>query len=557
MSSLLPPLRRAIRQHGIAFLLVAIAGALLYVPFLGNPALFDDANLYATRGLAERATIPFDLQLRTLPYFTIAAIEVLADGSMVANRLFGLAMHALCGFLVARFVLALLGAARGVEAHAGDRPIAIAAGVLFAVHPVAVYGAGYLAQRTTVFATVFTLASVLLLIDAIRQERFGRAVAAAMLYALAALSKEHALMVLWAAALGVPLLMRADARGWKVAGVYLVAGLPAFLWVAAQVAGLLGMAYEPFVQRSGAFEGAAPWGDTRGMQWFASVGHQCGFFFEYWLRWWLPLPGWLSADLRPDLTTGWTLAGAALRIVTFAAVTLASVVLVIRGRGPLRAAGFGVAFAATLFVTELGTVRFQEPFVLYRSYLWAPGWLLAAAALVAALAAHVDRRVVATAAAVIAVVFGGVAHGRLETWRTERALWEDAAAKLPEGRPSGTARIYLNRGLARLRDGEREAALADFAHINATTPSSWFGRFGEAVAALRDRDHALALERIDEVLERSGGSRSYMHYRAAALEGLGRDDEALAVYRELLAGGDLLAGARIDVIRQRQARASR
>ncbi len=56
----------------------------------------------------------------------------------------------------------------------------------------------------------------------------------------------------------------------------------------------------------------------------------------------------------------------------------AAFILLLRGasKGLL---GFALLFPWVLFATELASVRLQEPFVLYRSYLWIPGLFIALA----------------------------------------------------------------------------------------------------------------------------------------------------------------------------------
>ena len=132
-------------------LVVGLASA-LYLPFLANPPVFDDLFFFSGRSFSYYATHPFDLALRVPPYFSLAIVQVIW-GTMEAHRILGLALHAACALALYKLIFDLQQyAARraaappgaGLEAHA---PAFIAAAV-FAIHPVAVYGAGYLIQRS-------------------------------------------------------------------------------------------------------------------------------------------------------------------------------------------------------------------------------------------------------------------------------------------------------------------------------------------------------------------------------------------------------------------------
>src|SRR6266516_5967963 len=99
---------------------------------------------------------------------------------------------------------------------ASDRPVsgaqpsapawAFMGAAAFAIHPVAVYGAGYLVQRTIVFATLFSLLSIVLFVRGLARGRYADALSAALMYSIAVLSKGHSVLFLVAAALAVSLV---------------------------------------------------------------------------------------------------------------------------------------------------------------------------------------------------------------------------------------------------------------------------------------------------------------------------------------------------------------
>ena len=148
---------RSALAHLAAALGIAVLAAALYAPFLDNPRVFDDVFFFSGRKFAYYATHPLGLELRVPAYFTLAVTEVLWSGVMEAQRIVGLILHICAALALYRLLLELqratLPAALGADASLRS---AIGAAA-FALHPVAVYGAGYLVQRTIVMATLSTI----------------------------------------------------------------------------------------------------------------------------------------------------------------------------------------------------------------------------------------------------------------------------------------------------------------------------------------------------------------------------------------------------------------
>ena len=150
---------------GVAALAVA-----LYLPYLGNLAVFDDRFFFSGQLFAQHAIFPVGLGLRHPPYFSLAFVQTIF-GSMEAHRIVSLVLHLCCAW-------ALYGLLRALEV---TRLAAFAGAALFAVHPVAVYGAGYLMQRSIVVATLFALLALLLFLRGMRTGRLSDAFPAAVL----------------------------------------------------------------------------------------------------------------------------------------------------------------------------------------------------------------------------------------------------------------------------------------------------------------------------------------------------------------------------------------
>ena len=188
---------------------IAALGVALYLPFLGNPLVFDDRIFFNGWQFSYYATHPLGLDLRLPAYFSLTFTEVFWGG-IRAQRVVSLALHVGCALALYRLLLDLQRAALATQAEADTALRAAIGAAAFALHPVAVYGAAYLVQRSIVLATLFALLSAILFLRGLRRGSHADALSAALLYSLAVLSKEHA--VLLPAAL-LPLLALASPGG--------------------------------------------------------------------------------------------------------------------------------------------------------------------------------------------------------------------------------------------------------------------------------------------------------------------------------------------------------
>ena len=75
--------------HLAAAAAIAALAAALYLPFLGNPLVFDDQNFFAGQKFVYYATHPIGMDLRVPGYFTLAVTRVLS-GAIEAQRILSL-----------------------------------------------------------------------------------------------------------------------------------------------------------------------------------------------------------------------------------------------------------------------------------------------------------------------------------------------------------------------------------------------------------------------------------------------------------------------------------
>lgn len=512
-----------------AALIVALAGG-LYLPFLTNPPVFDDLGFFSGRLFAYYATHPLGLELRVPPYFSLAIVQVIW-GSMSAHRIVGLAFHIACALALYKLIFDLqryaaqrsaLPPATGLEAHA---PAFIAAAA-FAVHPVAVYGAGYLIQRMTVFATLFSLISIVLYARGLARRSHTDSISAALVYSLAVLSRETAVM-LPAAAAAAGLIVAVERRfALRHAAIYLACCLPAAVLVTLLVKGKIGTAYEPDfgVVSAQIAQGGTP--AALASPWLESAVTQAGLFFRYLALWLFPDTGALSLDLRTDLAGAWPLALAVLAVAGFVAYGACGFTLLLKS-GTARLAGFGLLYPWILFFPEFVTVRFQEPFVLYRSYLWAPGLLVL---LAAGLARLPGRAVVAASVLGLPLLFYQ-GHDRLRSFSSSLALWEDAVAKLPRKAVPGGSRTLYNLGREYLYRDRAADAITVVARCLAEYPGTYDCHMARGSIHLHMDEPRQAIPHFVRAIELRAESGTARHHLGVALENLGCEDEARAQYR--------------------------
>jgi len=315
-------------------------------------------------------------------------------------------------------------------------------------------------------------------------------IAAVAAYLLAVFSKEHAVM-LPAVAAAMALLVRGASletlRRFRLS-LFLYAAVAAA--VIYQARDLIGGGYEPFA--------ADTINVQPGQAYPLSVLNQGYLFFRYILTWLLPCPCWMSIDLRvsfPAQLLAWPQTAG---FAAFLAYPVAAMALLLRG-GRLGLLGFGLLYPWLLALTEFAAVRAQEPFVLYRSYLWMSGLPAILPALTAGLSPRVRHAVLAIAC----LALTPPAWNRIDTFSGPFKTWDDAVRKNTDLHAPYVERAYINRGELFRGAGRAEAALADFERAIALNPRQAGGYVGRATLrlvtgqleqAFPDLDRAIALD---------------------------------------------------------------
>ena len=189
-------------------------------------------------------------------------------------------------------------------------------------------------------------------------------------------------------------------------------------------------------------------------------------------------------------------------------------------------AGFGMLFAWILFLAEFSTARFQEPFVLYRSYLWAPGVLIAVAATLSAF----PLRAAMTVSVLAIPLLWYQAQDRLVTFSSSFRLWEDAVAKLPaKPVPWGSRTLYVMA--KEYADGGRPDKAIEIAEkCMDQYPDTVHCHYARGVIHFLQGQYDLALHYLARAVELQPESGIAHHRLGLVLERLGRIQEAKAEY---------------------------
>ncbi|MCL4470043.1 MAG: hypothetical protein ACYC05_08565 [Sulfuricella sp.] len=179
----------------LALLLIA-ATILLYGHFLWNPLIFDDKPFFVETTLKQYGSSLFHFDLRWFSYASFGWTYNLFGLDWFWYRVGNLSLHALTAIILFVFFYRLLSAAERPQNPAlQPRWPAFFASLLFALHPIAVYGVAYLMERSIIMATLFGIAALLCYMEGLNRNKTKWFIGSALFYFLAVFSKEHSVML--------------------------------------------------------------------------------------------------------------------------------------------------------------------------------------------------------------------------------------------------------------------------------------------------------------------------------------------------------------------------
>ena len=482
----------------------------MYAGSFGMPFLFDDANFFAI-GNAVEAYDRLRLIPRGLSYATLSWTVGWFGLDVFWLRLGNVLIHAanvIALFYLLRkiFQVTLSGENSAVAVSpAHQTNYAFLGAMLFALHPIAVYGVTYLVQRSTLMATTFTLLMLTAYLQGLLKEKgqWRWMIVAALCFFAALYSKEHSVMAPGVALALTFLIRRPSVALLKQTAPYylliLVVLMVALITLSKKISAVLGQAYEPMAMdmlgTAARMHGLSGVADLPSPL-LLSMLTQATLFFKYLGLWVLPNPGWMSVDMRESIAL--SLSGPhTLGMIAFIAYFGVSVWLLLK-RGRKGLLGFAMLYPWIMFLTEFATARIQEPFVLYRSYLWMPGLLV----MLPLISIWLKPTRAFVLLGVLCMALVPLTLNRVNTFSSALSLWDDAE-KLVRDRPNviGAERVYYNRGTELAMLKRYEDALADFDSAIKIQPFDYlYGNrantyyvMGRYHKALRDYDMAILL----------------------------------------------------------------
>lgn len=497
--------------------LMAMVAGLLYWPSLHHPVFFDDVNFFERSGLNVIFLNGFAFEIRWLPYFLTAWMDLIFEDNIFAQRVINVVLHFLCAYVL----YALIGrVSNHVAPHPNNHRAALAAALLFLVHPLAVYAVGYLIQRTILMATLFGLMSLGAYFDGLVTRKKAYFLFSALFYFLSAFSKEHAVLLPLVALALTPLAIPIARQAWRQLVVPFLLLLPIAILVVLKSQSNLGRVYEPFAQQLVHLHV----GESSHVQiWALSMMTQASLFFKYVSLMLVPYHGWMSIDMRVPLATHFLQPKYLLGTVAFGLYGVTALFWLFK-RGWLGLIGFALLAPLLLFAVEFSTVRIQEPFVLYRAYLWLPLLFL----VIPPLSAPLPHRLFWPLVLVIVFGFAASAADRLKSFSSEFALWDDAVQKLSSERALGSARTYANRGYLNFKRGEFQAAIADLSHALRADPKYKKAYEDRAFSYIKVGDYAQALRDANVVIRLYPDDPNLYALRAVIYRGAGQEIRAIA-----------------------------
>lgn len=494
----------------------------VYLPFVGNPFIFDDLPFFAGNQADHYLHEPFKWTLRWLPYASLAWTSFLfSDVAPHFFHLGNLLTHSINTVLLYFLLIQVISAIFFEEKNKSTiQAGSLIAAAIFAVHPVATYAVGYVIERSILLATLFELLMLLAYLRGLLTGKTGWLALSVLCYFLAVYSKEHSVLAPMVLAVLTTLLSEHVAASKRAVSITFLAFIPIAVSVTIGAREVLGAPYEDMA--ASIFEQQGVTASTPVLHLLSALT-QAGLFFKYLALWLLPNPSWISIDMREQFVTTMTDPIAWSWLIAFIVYGGIAVKLLLK-RGTLGVIGFALLFPWLQFGVELTGIRIQEPFVLYRSYLWAPGLLL----LIPLLFLRLPQRKAWAIAFCVVLILISISWNRLWILGNKYRLWNDAALLLTNDRAAGADRIYFNRGQALLEAKEWGKAAADFERAANISPriAPIHNMLGEAYQNAGKEEMALTQFNLAIAIKNDDWRYHWGKYQS--LKSLGRKDEAKA-----------------------------
>jgi len=524
------------RSREVGVLVIMTTLFILYALGLKNDLVFDD-SLLLDHHFRQTYGEGFSIKQRFLSYGSFFWSEALWGTGWWKQRVLNVLLHIATTVALFGFYRTLLPFIRRNEVknkvnqeRNNDLLLWIAIG-FFALNPVAVYAVAYLIQRSILMSTLGVVVALWCFTLALSTERKGFFVATLFAYLFALASKEHALLTpLCAVAVYVfmrrpsPKIMALFAAG---AAAVALAAVGIFFLLYGRI---IGTAFDEFsVAFLKQLDVLSP--GVSQQAWPLSILNQMYLFPQYGLRWLFPVPGWLSIDLRPAFPLSLWSMPHLLGVLAYGGVLLAGTWLLLTKRDEKSLLGLSLLLPALLFGTEFAVVWVQDPFVLYRSYLWAIGL----PGLIVALLYGASSRSLIVTGALLAILLLAGSVNRLLSLASPITAWGDAIAALSDDpRAVGRWRPYLNRGESYVDKGMTEQALRDFTSADAMGDVEGYGQFNRGTALYLLKKYPAAVDAFTWAEKKGFPDANLFYQRGLAWIAQGKLREAHADFEQAI-----------------------
>ena len=527
------------RLETLLYAIALAAGvAVLYAFGIHNQLIFDDARLTDGTVFGQYGGL-LPLKPRLLSYGSFVWLQSILGEGWWKQRGFNIALHIATALMLYAFVLQLL--QRTQWDHGSGDPAKLAStlraaarlGVaLWAFNPVAIYAVAYLIQRSILMATLFVVIACWSYVHALISGQLRWHLVAVVCYVLAIASKEHAVTAIL---LAVPLYVFVRRPSLRrvllavLASGLLLSAVAAILY--SRLGGILGTVYDETSRAFAAqLEQQRP-GISQQLI-LLSIINQAGLFFQYGYLWLLPYVRWMSIDIRPifPLTPwSWELAG----VLAWLATLGLGARWVLRRSDAWGLVGLCLLMPCLLFTTEFGIIWIQDPFVLYRSYLWSiPIPVLIALPLIG-----FPSRTLYACFCLVLALFAALSFERINSLQDSSSTWTDASAKIDRRAPAnavGRWRPLLNLGAESLEQGSYHEALRLFSQAEALGEPLGSARFNMGVSLQQLKQYAKALDNFAAAQAKGFDEAALYYQRGETYYALGRYGEAFANFSQAL-----------------------
>lgn len=477
------------------------------------------------RGLDKIPDLLTQWNIRPVLVFSFNINHAISGFNVWSYHVVNILLHLGVVFLVYRLAFQILKFLErcGKKPPALWSPIPYLAAVIFAVHPLATQSVTYISSRSSLLATLFYLATIILFFKAFDATRKKEGepyrwtfIAAGLCLLLGALSKEIIV--------SIPAIL-------FLYHYYFYSGETFRKWITCAYAPILlvGMPIVIFiVWRVFSQGGILPTGETylSGATYFLTQSFVIPF--EYFWKMLFPINQ--SIDVNFPIRSDW---GVLANYAGFLALGI-FVVALCRVTSVSRVAGFGLVWMLITILPTSSFVPLHDVAVEHRTYLPLVGYALFLAATLHGLAKLLlQKRMLCHCTQILTVAiivcYGLLLVNRNAVWKNEITLWSDAKEKAP-----GLVRPYNNLGQAYDQRREYLKAIREFEAALKIQPNYVFALSNLGNVYGKMNNFPQAIDKFRRVLALQSDYAPAHYNLARALQAVSKPGEALAHYHKAI-----------------------